>query len=54
MQDSVAQGVGFGVNKVGLVVQAEEPGPGVQIGGDVRGEDPALERYSEWAYPHVR
>ncbi len=30
---------GSGVGEVGLVVQAEEPGPGVQIGGDMLDED---------------
>lgn len=41
MVEPVAHGVGFGVGEAGLVVQAEEPGPGVQVGGEVRGQHPA-------------
>lgn len=37
----VAQRLGFGVGDVGMVVQTEQPGPGVDVGGDVRREDPA-------------
>ena len=39
VQNPVAQRVGFGMDKVGLVVQAEQPGPGVQVRGDVRGQE---------------
>jgi hypothetical protein len=33
--------VWFGVAEVGLVVQTEQPGPGVEVGGEIAGEDPA-------------
>lgn len=40
--DSVAERVRGGVTESWLVVEAEEPGPGGEVGGDIRGEDPAL------------
>src|SRR5690242_11816708 len=40
--DPVAERVRLGVPQVRLVVQAEEPGPGGEVGGDVRREDPSF------------
>jgi hypothetical protein len=40
--DAVAERVRLGVPEFFLVVEAEEPCPGGEVGGDVRGEDPAL------------
>ena len=39
--EPVAERVRLGVLEVVVVVEAEEAGPGGQVGGDVRGEDPA-------------
>jgi hypothetical protein len=39
--DPVAERVGIGVPQVLLVAVNEEAGPGGQVGGDVRGDDPA-------------
>ena len=41
MPQPVTEGVRLGVLKVADVVQAQEPAPGLQVGGDVRGRDPA-------------
>jgi hypothetical protein len=40
--DPVAERVRLGVPESFLVVEAEEAGPGGEVGGDVRGQDPAL------------
>jgi hypothetical protein len=40
--DPVAERVRGGVLQVRLVVEAEEAGPGGEVGGDVRREDPAF------------
>ena len=40
--DTVAERVRLGVAQVGLVVEAEEPCPGGEVGGDVRCEGPSL------------
>ena len=40
--DPVAECVRVGVPQVSVVVAAEEAGPGGQVGGDVRGDDPAF------------
>jgi hypothetical protein len=40
--DRVAERVRLGVPQFRLVVEAEEPGPGGEVGCDVRGEDPPL------------
>jgi hypothetical protein len=37
-----AECVRLGVPQVRLVMEAEEPGPGGEVGGDVRGEDPSF------------
>ena len=39
--DPVAEGVRVGVREFGVVAVAEEAGPGGEVGGDVRREDPA-------------
>ena len=39
--DPVAERVGLGVLEVFLVVEAQEPGPGGEVGGDVGGRHPA-------------
>jgi hypothetical protein len=39
--DPVTERVRGGVPEFGLVVEADEAGPGGEVGGDVRGEDPA-------------
>ena len=39
--DAVAERVGDGLPQVRVVAEAEEAGPGGQVGGDVRREDPA-------------
>ena len=39
--DPVAEGVRVGVPQLRVVAEAEEAGPGGQVGGDVRGDDPA-------------
>src|ERR1700704_18148 len=41
MPDPVAERVRVGVSQVRVVPAAEEAGPGGQVGGDVRGDDPA-------------
>jgi hypothetical protein len=38
---AVAQRVGLGVGEFGLVVQAEQAGPGVEVVGDVGGRGPS-------------
>ena len=38
--DPVAECVRVGVPQLRVVVAAEEAGPGGQVGGDVRGDDP--------------
>src|SRR6185437_3787335 len=40
--DPVAERVRFGVPEFFLVMEAEEPCPGGEVGGDVRRQDPAL------------
>ena len=40
--DPVAERVRLGVAEFGVVGVAEEAGPGGEVGGDVRGEDPSL------------
>ncbi len=39
--DPVAERIGVGVPQVCVVAVAEEAGPGGQVSGDVRGDDPA-------------
>jgi hypothetical protein len=39
--DPVAERAGVGVAEAGVVAVAEEAGPGGEVGGDVRGEDPS-------------
>ena len=39
--DPVAQRIGVGVPQVLVIVAAEQAGPGREVGGDVRGDDPA-------------
>ena len=39
--DPVAERIGVGFPQPGVVVVAEEAGPGGQVGGDVGGDDPA-------------
>src|SRR6266481_145630 len=39
--DPVAEGIRVGVPQVRVVAVAEEPGPGGEVGGDVRRDDPA-------------
>jgi hypothetical protein len=39
--DAVTERIGVGFPQVLVVAEAEEPRPGGQVGGDVRGDDPA-------------
>jgi hypothetical protein len=41
MCEMVAERIGVGFSQVIVIVAAEEAGPGREIGGDVRGDDPA-------------
>jgi hypothetical protein len=41
VEDAVAERVRVGVPQFIVVAQAQEPCPGREVGGDVRGDDPA-------------
>jgi hypothetical protein len=41
VQQPVTQCGGFGVGEVARIVQAEQPGTGVQVGGEMSGQHPA-------------
>jgi hypothetical protein len=41
MPQFVAQGVRFGVREAVRIVQSQQPGPGFEITGEIRGEHPA-------------